>query len=224
MLRTELLRYARGVSEAEQRDAVQALWEASSRRLRAWFERRTGSAHDADDLVQETFARVAAKLASVRDGERLDAWVGAIAGNVLADHGRKRARRDEPLEDADEGGLANAGGNERDFAGASEGENADLRQAVAGWVEAFLARLDPEDSALLRAVELEGRAQVEVARELGLAPSGARSRVQRARARLRWELEACCRFAFDRRGNVTEAQRRAGAECGCDEEQSGTGC
>ncbi len=91
----------------------------------------------------------------------------------------------------------------------------ELEAAVAGWVEAFLARLDPEDAAILRSVDLEGRAQVDVARELGLAPSSARSRVQRARSRLRKHLEACCTFAFDARGGLTDATRRLGSKCAC---------
>jgi len=191
---------------------VQALWEESSRRLRAWFEHRTGSAHDADDLVQETFLRVQSRLGSLRDGERLGAWVGVVARNVLADHGRARSRPD--------GSTANAElGDERSElldVEAANGDGARLSSAVAGWIEAFLARLEPEDAAILRAVELEGRAQVDVARELGLSESGARSRVQRARARLRRSLEACCRFAFDRRGNLTDAVRRPGAACDCE--------
>ncbi|MEX1025476.1 MAG: sigma-70 family RNA polymerase sigma factor [Planctomycetota bacterium] len=184
--------------------SVQALWEASSQRLRAWFLRKTGNPADADDLVQETFARVQAGLGQLQDRERLDAWVGMIAGNALADHGRRAARRMATLE-----------GND-----VSQPEAADevetLRQAVAGWIEPFLERLDPADAALLRAVDLERRSQAEVARELGLAASSVRSRVQRARERLKQHLEACCAFAFDVRGNLTEATRRPGASCECD--------
>ncbi len=200
-----MLRYDRAVSAPVDRDSVQASWEASSARLRSWFERRTGSAHDADDLVQETFTRVLARLSTLRAGERLDAWIGAIAAHALADHGRGRARRPTALAQGDD-----------EAERAPPDDDADLRFAVAGWIEAFLARLSPEDAALLRAVDLEGRAQVDVARELGLAPSGARSRVQRARARLREHLEACCSFAFDARGNLTGARRRPGSACDCD--------
>jgi len=197
------------VSAPLEHEAVQALWEASSQRLRNWFERRTGSSHDAEDLVQETFLRVQGRLASVRDDERLEAWVGAIAANVLADHGRGRARQATRMQAAEESGVLG------EPASAPE-QDVDLRVAVAGWIEAFFARLAPEDAAILRAVELEGRAQVDVAREFGLAPSSARSRVQRARSRLRKHLEACCSFAFDARGNLTEARRRPGSDCECD--------
>ena len=185
---------------------IESLWEASSERLRAWFERQTGDAHGAEDLVQETFTRIQENLGSLRDGDRLAAWVGAIASNVLADHGRRMARSAIASEAVDENLL------ERD-AGDRE---PDLLHAAAGWIEAFLARLDPTDVAFLRAVDLEGRAQVDIARELGLAPSSARSRVQRARARLRKHLEACCNFVFDARGNLTETRRRSTPDCGCD--------
>ncbi len=185
-------------------DSVQTLWEASSQRLRAWFTRRTASSQDAEDLVQETFARVQGGLGQLHDGERLDAWVGSIARNALADHGRKAARRTAPLEGLD---LPQP---ETD----DEGES--LRRAVAGWIDAFLERLDARDAAVLRAVDLEGRSQADVARELGIAASSVRSRVQRARARLKQQLEACCAFAFDVRGNIIEATRRPDASCDCD--------
>lgn len=182
---------------------LQALWAAASTRLHAWFVRRTGSAPDADDLVQETFLRAQAGLGELRDAERLDAWLRAIAGNVLVD----RRRRREPLPlDADDAPARTE----------DEDDASELRRAVAGWIEAFLDRLGPEDAAVLRAVDLEGRSQAEVARELGLAPSGARSRVQRARQRLRKQLESCCAFALDARGNVTGATRRPSGRCGCD--------
>lgn len=128
---------------------------------------------------------------------------------MLADHGRGRARQATRTQEPEQsGGPAEPA--------SSPEQDGDLRVAVAGWIEAFFARLAPEDAAILRAVELEGRAQVDVAREFGLAPSSARSRVQRARSRLRKHLEACCSFAFDARGNLTDAQRRPGSDCECD--------
>jgi len=196
-------------------DTVRRLWEESARRLRAWFERRTGDAHDAEDLVQETFARVQARLGTLRESERVGAWVGKIAANVLADHGRRLRDRRAPAPTA---GSSRAGLLAELSAAdtSSEREADELRAAVAGWMEAFLAGLDPADERILREVDLGGRSQAEVARDLGLAPSSVRSRVQRARARSRRDLEACCSFAFDARGGLNAVRRRAASDCGCD--------
>jgi RNA polymerase sigma-70 factor, ECF subfamily len=192
------------VSSPVDRAVVQALWHESSRRLRAWFENKTGSPHDADDLVQETFLRVQSRLETLHEEERLAPWTHRIAANVLADFGRARGREAAPMPEDPVAGPP------------AQHEDADLCAAVAGWIESFLVRLGPEDAAILRAVDLEGRPQVDVARELRLSPSGARSRVQRARARLREFLEACCRFDFDARGNLTSATRHPGSACDCD--------
>jgi len=183
--------------------ALAALAEASGARLSGWFRRRVGAA-DADDLVQETFLRVHAGLHGLRDGARLGPWVASIARRVLADHLRARGNADvvstgRSLEALDDGAVADA---------APEPE---LDATVAGWLEAFLDELDPADAAILRAVDLEGGSQRELAQRLGLSPSGAKSRVQRARARLRARLEACCAFAFDRRGGIVDYRRRADA-------------
>jgi RNA polymerase sigma-70 factor (ECF subfamily) len=183
---------------------LQVLWAAASGRLHDWFERRTGQAQDADDLVQETFLRVQSGLERLRDAERLDAWIHVIATNVLGDHHRRRGRVQLALDELEPEQPE------------PDGPDVALHQAVAGWIEAFLERLEPEDAAVLRTVDLEGRPQSEVARELGLAQSSVRSRVQRARARLRRHLEACCSFAFDARGNLTGATRREKRPCDCD--------
>ncbi len=71
----------------------------------------------------------------------------------------------------------------------------------------------------LRLTEFEGVSQVELARRLGLSVSAAKSRVQRARAMVRAEMERCCRWETDRYGTAVDAQPRR-ADC-CAEPPSG---
>ena len=60
--------------------------------LRKYFGRRLRNAQEVDDLVQETFARLLAS--GQRDGVREPvAYLFRIASNLLADHGRRQARR-----------------------------------------------------------------------------------------------------------------------------------
>jgi RNA polymerase sigma-70 factor (ECF subfamily) len=200
---------------------LERLWHESSARLRAWFERETGNAADADDLVQETFVRVHERLDTLTDAASLRAWVGRIARNALIDHLRRRARRSDEASAAED--VTELPEHGRDPATRSvERDSAErLERTVAGWLDDFLARLAPEDAAALRLVDLEGRTQAELAAANGLSLSGAKSRVQRARAKLRADLEQCCAFAFDARGGLLEARRRAD---GCAIEGCGDDC
>ena len=189
---------------------LETLWRESSARLRGWFERRTGSAADAEDLLQETFVRVHERLDTLLDAASVRAWIGTIARNVLIDH----RRRAEPASERRLGEeLAEL---EQVEAGA---EDANLDLTVAGWLEDHLRELEPADAEALRFVDLEGRTQKELADRQGLSLSGAKSRVQRARAKLRARLEDCCAFAFDARGGILSAERRR-REC-CEDDGCG---
>jgi len=142
------------------------------------------------------------------DAASVRAWLGTIARNVLVDHMRSRSPRPRAAGDpvhADE-----------ELVPAPEDES-NLDRVVAGWLEGHLAELDPDDAEALRLVDLQEKTQRELAERQGLSLSGAKSRVQRARARLRARLEACCSFARDARGGILEARRRADGRCaeGC---------
>jgi RNA polymerase sigma-70 factor (ECF subfamily) len=60
--------------------------------------------------------------------------------------------------------------------------------------------------------ELEGMTQAAAAERLGLSVPGAKSRVQRGRARLRAMLVRCCEIETDRRGRVVTFEAR-GDKC-----------
>ena len=71
-----------------------------------------------------------------------------------------------------------------------------------------MASLGDEDRRALQTIAT-GRSQDELAELEGLSPTGARSRVQRARTRLIDAFRACCRVEFDGVGRIVDWQRRA---------------
>jgi RNA polymerase sigma-70 factor, ECF subfamily len=54
--------------------------------------------------------------------------------------------------------------------------------------------------------------------ELGISFSGAKSRVQRARAKIKEQLLDCCHFQFDRAGQIIDYQPRR--DCCASQEHS----
>ncbi|MEM6990926.1 MAG: sigma factor, partial [Myxococcota bacterium] len=73
-----------------------AIWGTLSGEVRQAIGRRVSNPATVDDLVQEVFLRVHARRDSLRDDERLAAWVGRITRNIVADHYRS-ARPAGPL-------------------------------------------------------------------------------------------------------------------------------
>lgn len=134
-----------------------------------------GDAELAEEAVQSAWPIAWRKLDTVRDPERLRPWLISIAVNEARQLARRR-RRGQVLEIAvAQDRPAAALGDPASHAG-----DIDLRNA--------LARLKPEDRALIALRYVAGFDSNELARALGMSPSGTRARLARLLGRLRSEL------------------------------------
>ena len=184
---------------------TEQVWERFSGELHGFLLRRVRDPELAGELLQETFARVHAGLPSLRDSDRVLAWVHRIARNVLTDDHR-RARRD-PAPDA------RAVSDAPDHAEEADRRDDNDNALVGSWLIDMLDSLPDAYREALRLAELEGLTQREVAERLGLSVSGAKSRIQRGREMLRHLLSACCDVELDARGNVVDYRQRDATNC-----------
>jgi RNA polymerase sigma-70 factor (ECF subfamily) len=160
--------------------------------LRCWLRHRLGSAADAEDLLQDVFIK------AMRQGERFcaidnaRAWLFEVARNALAD--RLRLARDtvELPEDL-----------------RAEIEEAAAVDSLAACLPRVLFELSQEDREVITLCDIEGLPQEEYARRKGLSLPGAKSRVQRARKRLREQLTQACQVRLDAAGQVSDFVPRA---------------
>jgi RNA polymerase sigma-70 factor (ECF subfamily) len=166
-----------------------AIWSHLSDDLRRFVRRRVIDDHVADDLLQETFVRIHQNSASLEDKERLAAWVYRIARNVVIDHHRKSA----------DGATTNGTIDPPDE---PDDRWAHTRGRAAEWMDELIQQLPQTYRDAVRLAEIEGLSQQDVANRLGLTLSATKSRVQRGRTQLKKILNECCRFEFDRRGNL----------------------
>ena len=82
-------------------------------------------------------------------------------------------------------------------------------------VPTFLDALPEKYREALYLVEIEGLSQKELAERLNISYSGAKSRVQRGREKLKEALLECCRISTDVYGNVVEYRRREKCDDDC---------
>ena len=182
------------------------VWREFSDRLRGFIGRRVSSPADADDLLADVFVKVHTRIGSLEDEDRLAPWLYQITRNTLTDYYRRRPAARTGLDgvEAAAAGTASLDGVE---AVAAE-DDYDAAALISASLRGLVDRLPEKYREALVLTEFEGLSQVEMAAELGLSVSGAKSRVQRARAMLRDELLACCHFEFDRLGHVIDYEPR----------------
>lgn len=183
-------------------------WAQLRAHVRAMLGGRFANAADADDVVQEVLVRVLRSGGSLRDGDRLGAWLATTVRNAVVDHLRTRQRH--PLPFAADADLASEEGE-----ALAESETA-ARQRLVAALRPFAQRLPAIYRDVIIMSELEDVPHAEIARRLSLSVSGVKSRVQRGRERLREMLDACCQISLDARNSVVEClPRSAEAAAAC---------
>ena len=165
-------------------------WAAHRASLKRFVGKRVSDRDDVNDIVQDVLVRAHEALHQLDDAQRLPAWLGRIAAHRVVDHFRARKAFTELPDD-----LA-----------APEPED-DPVVSLAPCLPSMIERLPEIYRDAVRLSELEGVAQRDVARMLGVSLSGAKSRVQRGRERLRELVEACCRV-FMSGSKITDYERR----------------
>ncbi len=193
--------------------ATELLWRELRDRLRTFIARRVSNPADVEDLLQEVFLRIHQHLSTVREVERLTPWIFQLTRNAIIDYYRAAPRRHEiPTDVSLNSALA---GEEHPAVSPPNGEDEETRNAeLALCLTPLIERLPEHYREAIQLVEIEGVPQRELSTRLAVSLSGAKSRVQRGREKLKDLLLRCCQVALDKRGNVVDYQQEAGS-AGC---------
>jgi RNA polymerase sigma-70 factor (ECF subfamily) len=150
--------------------------------------RFTGHVADAEDLVQDVLIKVYRRRAELASVASLGPWLGRVLHNQFVDDARRYARRRGTLSIDDPAHEAAVGAALYDAAGGPEAcgvPQLDIRRLTAA-----LAKLSVEHRTVLLMHDCEGYKLEEIQSITGVALGTVKSRLHRARARLRELLGA----------------------------------
>jgi len=149
--------------------------------------RLTRNQADAEDVVQDTYARAFAAFHQFKPGTNLKAWLYRILTNTFINQYRKAQRRpDVTGDEIEDWQLFRA--SEHESTGLQSAEMAALAAIPDGAVTEALTSLSPEFREVVILADVEGFSYKEIADIMGTPIGTVMSRLNRARSALRGKL------------------------------------
>lgn len=168
---------------------VNDIWIKYSKPIKGFILKKINSEQDADDIMQEVFIKIYNNISSLKDDKKVNAWVYQITKNAISDYYRRQGKSVKLVELSEN--LTN------DLI-----EDTSFNYKIAECLEAMIDNMKDEYKQAILLTEFGNLTQIELSKKMGISISGAKSRVQRAKKKLKKTLLNCCNFEFDHFGNV----------------------
>lgn len=181
-------------------EIISRVWEESQSRLRNFIARRVKNEADAEDILQDVFVKVYQNINKLNAPENIYPWVFKTTRNAITDHYRSNKADFTTVEEDAE-------------AFAFEPEDSILEEEVLNCLEPMIGELPAKYREAVLLADIKGLKQKELSERLDISLSGAKSRVQRGREKLKDVLLDCCLVEFGRSGKVVEFEPQK-QDCG----------
>jgi RNA polymerase sigma-70 factor (ECF subfamily) len=183
----------------ETRDKIrtQQIWTDYKEELFAFIRSRVKNKMEAEDILQEVFIKVHLHLKSLKDQQRLIAWLYQVSRNAIQDYYRKQ-RNFVSIDNMEP---------------RQEETNTKNKEFLTCMLP-FINKLPAKYKEALVFSDLKQMKQTQLADKLKISYSGLKSRVQRARQMLHAYFSECCTIVNDKYGNIVSHESRG--HCSCD--------
>lgn len=153
---------------------IQNIWKDLHQELQKFIFSKVKNKEVSEDILQDVFLKIQMNVHILKDSSKLTSWVYQITRNTILDHFRKN-KTISPLENID---IVEADAD-LDFSRLSDCINSKINNLPNTYKEALLLTI------------LRDFSQIELAEYLGISYSGAKSRVQRGKEKVKTQVLNC---------------------------------
>ena len=166
-------------------------YEELNQKVREYVKSLTADRGQIDEVTQEALLKIHKSIGTLQDQRKLTSWLKRIVYTSLIDYHRRRKKHN--TEAVNETNVEENNYNEGN-------------EALMQCIETLLKILPDEQRELLEAVELKGISQTQYASERNIPLSTIKSRVQRAKQKIKQQIVNNCFLKLDSYGNVIDYQ------------------
>ncbi|SES23767.1 RNA polymerase sigma-70 factor, ECF subfamily [Gracilibacillus ureilyticus] len=167
---------------------IEIIWKKFHQPLKGFVSKRVSDQYIAEDIVQDVFLKIAKSHHTLKEDEKISSWIYNITRNTIIDYYRRKKTMGELPVD-----LV-----------AENKENETLTKELSKCIRPFIKQLPDKYKEAILLTEINGMSQKDLSSHLGMSFSGAKSRVQRGRLKLKELLVACCHIKTDQYGNILD--------------------
>ena len=172
------------------------IWTDFHKELKAFIYNKTRNSADTDDILQEVFIKIIRNIDKVNQAENSRYYLYGIVRNAINDYFRNQKN------------VVDQSAIEEKI---TEEEEQSLNTTIAECcIKPFINKLPDNYRDALLITEFQDVSQKELAEKLNISYSGAKSRVQRGKVKLKELLVQCCSYKSDSYGNIIDSEN-----CGC---------
>lgn len=171
------------------------IWANYSSKLKNYIIKHVADRYEAEDILQEVGIRIQTNADKLKNVSNIEAWLYRVAYNLIVDYFRRTNKyslmeniREIPIQVTPE----------------QENYNKETAECLLQLVE-----LLPKNyrEAIIES-DYNGKKQKVLGQKWGISYSGSKTRIQRARKKLKDTLLNCCQVESDNSGNIIEFRNK----------------
>ncbi|HRA60817.1 MAG TPA: sigma-70 family RNA polymerase sigma factor [Bacteroidia bacterium] len=177
---------------------ITQIWFDFHAELKGYITKIIKNQTDADDILQEVFIKIIRNHDKVKTAKNMRQYIYGMVRNAVGDYFRNKKHLNTDTEFPDVLTL-----EDEQFL------NATIADCC---VKPFINQLPGKYKEALLLTEFQNLSQKDLSERLSISYSGAKSRVQRGKEKLKELLLNCCAYQSDVYGNLMEAEEK---NCNC---------
>jgi len=166
------------------------IWTDLHQELNSFILSKVKDVEITNDILQDIFLKIQMNIHTLNDSSKLTSWVYQITRNTVTDYFRKA--------------ISSIQIDNIDIADKEYDEP--LYQSLSNCINSKISLLPDKYRQAILLTTFESYSQMALSKELGISYSGAKTRVQRAREKLKELIIDCKNLDIDDKGNLISYQ------------------